>query len=115
VTGPEHYLEAEKLIGSADDWMDADAGWKSHLSPAEWLVRKEADLACARVHATLALAAATAMSGRDPARVWAAWSDAIDPRPTPGWASSETGERLLSEPRGDETLSFPRLALEVIQ
>jgi hypothetical protein len=43
MTGPEHYLQAQQLIASPSD----------------------AGIALAQVHATLALAAATAMSGFD--------------------------------------------------
>lgn len=62
MTGPEHYREAERLLRTADEWMDADFGWKAHLSPDERIARRTADLAAAHVHATLALAAATSPS-----------------------------------------------------
>ncbi|MGW1498953.1 hypothetical protein ACWCQW_10335 [Streptomyces mirabilis] len=55
-TGPEHYIEAERLEQQADTWMDADTGWKARLSTAERLAYRMADLAAAQVHATLALA-----------------------------------------------------------
>jgi hypothetical protein len=61
-TGPEHYRKAEELISTADEWMDADLGWKAHLSAQERIDRRSADLAAAQVHATLALAAATALN-----------------------------------------------------
>lgn len=74
MTGPEHYRIAEHtmaaardLIDQADEWMDADSGWKAQLSSEERLQRRSADLASAQVlatlahtHATLAVAAATA-------------------------------------------------------
>jgi hypothetical protein len=48
MTGPEHYRMAETIVASAEDRnMPSDA--------------VEAIAACARVHATLALAAATAL------------------------------------------------------
>lgn len=62
MTGPEHYKEAERLTRQARTWMDADTGWKAHLSTSERLAFRRADLAEAQVHATLANAAATAMS-----------------------------------------------------
>lgn len=46
MTGPDHYREAERLIGD-----------NVHETPTS------ADVALAQVHATLALAAATAMAG----------------------------------------------------
>ncbi|MFJ9012283.1 hypothetical protein [Streptomyces canus] len=71
MTGPEHYREAERLL--------ADAGVEG--AEGTYFVRPES-LAAAQVHATLALAAATALS--DPARSapratvpeWDAWQKA---------------------------------------
>lgn len=54
MTGPEHFREAERLIDQASEWLDSYAD------------RRIADLAEAQVHATLALAAATALSDTDP-------------------------------------------------
>jgi hypothetical protein len=54
VTGPEHYLEAERLIATGVYDEDGD----------EELLKR--DIAVAQVHATLALAAATAMTGGAP-------------------------------------------------
>ena len=51
MTGPEHYLEAERLLGAVEKTPDA---W----GDAAEYARQE--LAAAQVHATLALAAATA-------------------------------------------------------
>lgn len=64
-TGPEHYREAERLTQQAGEWMDADTGWKAHMSGEERIARRAADLAEAQVHATLALAAATALNRPD--------------------------------------------------
>ncbi|WP_405543997.1 hypothetical protein OG478_23035 [Streptomyces phaeochromogenes] len=61
MTGPEHYLKAERLMDQADDWMNADMGWKASLSVNERVARRTADLLAAQVHATLAKTAATAM------------------------------------------------------
>lgn len=61
MTGPDHYREAERLASQADAWMDADTGWKAALASEERIARRAADLAAAQVHATLALAAATAL------------------------------------------------------
>ena len=79
MTGPEHYREAERLIEPGD----------GDVHELEML---KADVAIAQVHATLALAAATAlndssvgMSGRD----HGAWLQAaatlrpVDPAVTP--------------------------------
>ncbi|MER8219736.1 hypothetical protein ABTZ58_03880 [Streptomyces sp. NPDC094143] len=53
MTGPEHYREAERLIRS----LKTDSG-AVYIEPGNEQVS-----AIAQVHATLALAAATAMSG----------------------------------------------------
>ncbi len=66
MTGPEHYREAERLAAQADEWMDADRGWKAHLSTEERLAFRTADLAAAQVYATLALAAAMALVDETP-------------------------------------------------
>jgi hypothetical protein len=60
VTGPQHYREAERLIGEAGGWMNADVGWRGTLSAGERLAYRAGDLAEAQVHATLAVAAAAA-------------------------------------------------------
>lgn len=52
MTGPEHYLEAERLAAGAQNVMD--------VAPIDGLTREEC-ATLAHVHATLALAAATAM------------------------------------------------------
>ncbi|MGW1961778.1 hypothetical protein ACWCPD_16055 [Streptomyces sp. NPDC001935] len=61
-TGPEHYVEAERLTRQADSWMNADTGWKAGLTAEERLAHRMADLATAQVHATLAGAAAAALN-----------------------------------------------------
>lgn len=53
MTGPEHYTEAERLLVGAQNVLD--------VAPIDGLTRREcAELA--QVHATLALAAATALA-----------------------------------------------------
>ncbi|MFF0139706.1 hypothetical protein ACFYRN_25035 [Streptomyces sp. NPDC005227] len=61
-TGPEHYVEAERLERQADTWMNADTGWKGGLTTTERLAYRMADLAAAQVHATLAGASAAALN-----------------------------------------------------
>jgi hypothetical protein len=85
-TGPEHYREAEQLTQQAGTWMDADTGWKAHLSTDERLARRMADLTEALVHAQLANAAATALNRpdgdgmvRDDYREWMRTSSAKPP------------------------------------
>jgi hypothetical protein len=80
-TGPEHYREAERLADQADHWMNADTGWKAHLSTEERLARRSADLTAALVQAVLANAAATALNdnasdaGGMPLEDYNAWVD----------------------------------------
>ncbi|QOC56061.1 hypothetical protein SEA_CLOWN_63 [Gordonia phage Clown] len=52
-TGPDHYREAERLLAGADETI-------ANLPPEERVVVL---MSQAQVHATLALAAATALSG----------------------------------------------------
>jgi hypothetical protein len=66
-SGPEHYREAERLLGSADEHRaialaDEAAGEhaRQRLAQAAW------DLQHATVHAQLAMAAATADTGYAP-------------------------------------------------
>jgi hypothetical protein len=60
MTGPEHYAEAERLAAEADEWLNADHGWKAHLSSGERLARRNSDIAAAQVHAILGLTAVVA-------------------------------------------------------
>lgn len=57
MSGPEHYAEAERLLKHADQRMAQDDA--QHLRTHENRIRLFAE---AQVHATLALAAATAMN-----------------------------------------------------
>lgn len=67
MTGPEHYRKAEELLAVADDYEDDGA-------PQTARIRREE----AQVHATLALAAATALIDETPRSDcfdnYAAWS-----------------------------------------
>lgn len=58
MNGAEHTREAERLAASAEEWMDADYGWKATLSTQERLLYRSCDLQAAQVHATLAQTAA---------------------------------------------------------
>ena len=62
MTGPEHYQIAERLVAS--------------VSPRNLLPEDENKLAAAQVHATLALAAATASAGRMPSKITQSWDKA---------------------------------------
>ncbi|MFF8406939.1 hypothetical protein ACF06P_35590 [Streptomyces sp. NPDC015684] len=84
-SGPEHYQKAERLAEQADEWMDADTGWKANLSSDERITRRRADLEAAQVHATLALAAAAALNdhsdeGGMPLEDYDAWADTVSLR-----------------------------------
>ncbi|WP_432116609.1 hypothetical protein [Streptomyces sp. S1] len=67
MAGPEHIREAERLTKQAEEWMDADTGWKARLSTAERLAHRQADLATAQVHALLALVATQLAPAAPPA------------------------------------------------
>jgi len=54
MTGPEHYAKAEELLGKAEQFVQADKPLAATSSVQQ-----------AQVHATLALAAATALRGID--------------------------------------------------
>lgn len=41
-TGPEHYRTAERPIDQAGTWMNADTGWKAHLSQEERIALRSA-------------------------------------------------------------------------
>jgi hypothetical protein len=71
MTGPEHYLEAERLIAMARESHHADLYGNYTDAQAARI------LADAQVHATLAHAAATALSSAADAR---AWTDAAGTR-----------------------------------
>jgi hypothetical protein len=57
-----HRREAERLFRQADEWMDADLGWKARLTVDERVARRTADLLAAQVAATLALVDVTAQA-----------------------------------------------------
>jgi hypothetical protein len=70
MTGPEHYQEAERLVSTAGaDALDDD------FTREEWLAFRTADLAAAQVHATLALAAATALAPAGYSQDKTAWRE----------------------------------------
>lgn len=71
--GPSHYREAEQLIREAESAGDGE--------PTIWSV--EEALATAQVHATLALAAATALSDGEglSLRDYSAWCDVAAKKP----------------------------------
>lgn len=58
----DHYQKMTAALESADQWMDADWGWKGDLSNEERLAYRMADLAEAQVHATAAQVIAISQS-----------------------------------------------------
>lgn len=60
MTGPDHYRAAQNLAEEASAVMDYEHGLYSSMGTEERIKRRMAFLAEAQVHATLALAAATA-------------------------------------------------------
>ncbi len=93
MNGAEHYCAAERLVESADEWLDADYGWKGQLSAEERIARRDSDLAAAQVHATLAAAAAAAWPVVDrykgDSALTNAWSSAI------GWDDTPTADDVV--------------------
>lgn len=75
MTGPQHYREAERLLAQAVDRQDGtpsyEAGTENH-----W---HEATIAAAQVHATLALAAATAFPSEVITGKWDGYGNDDDP------------------------------------
>ena len=59
MTGPHHYREAERLSARAQSWADFDR-WP--MSAEERTAQAAVDAALAQAHATLALAASSAMN-----------------------------------------------------
>lgn len=105
-TGPEHYTEAERMRAAADEWADADLGWKANLTARERIDQRLADLADAQVHATLALAAAVGTFGGDEARSredFVAWERVAGEftRQAPIRAAAEARERAEEQAARD--------------
>jgi hypothetical protein len=89
MTGPEHYAEAGRLL--------ADAGGKAGVVPAPLLALTVAQ---AQVHATLALAAATALRGEQgdmPADDRAAWVRLASEAPRANARRREAEQAELAE------------------
>ena len=75
MTGPEHYREAERLVKQAEGWADFDR-WP--MTSEQRIARQAADAAAAQVHATLAVAAATAEGAWQSLRVFpSGWAEAV--------------------------------------
>lgn len=64
MTGPDHYRESERLVERATTPPDLPG------QAEDWLAHRDADLAAAQVHATLALAASNVEPNRD-------WSEVL--------------------------------------
>jgi hypothetical protein len=69
MTGPEHYREAERLLEEFSQATEVDEADMQMV-----LAQMQGGMAHAQVHATLALAAATALHGVDPSGI--AWLEA---------------------------------------
>ena len=71
MTGPEHYQEAERMLAGAGCATAETAGYVDPVLAGPWL-------AAAQVHATLALAAATALANNEwmPDPDLGAWKEA---------------------------------------
>lgn len=83
-TGTEHYLAAEHLTEQAGGVMNYEHGIYSSMNTGERLQNRAAFLAEAQVHATLALAAATALNDADGglgAKDHEAWREAASANP----------------------------------
>lgn len=66
MNGPDHYRDAERLAENAAEWLDGDTPGMTGFSVQECRTRGTLNLAAAQVHATLALAAATALQAALP-------------------------------------------------
>jgi hypothetical protein len=82
VTGPEHYLAAERLQEHARALAAADESPDAAEATAR-VQRRMADLAEAQLHATLALAAAAGLSAHLDAPNALAWREAAAARLVP--------------------------------
>jgi hypothetical protein len=80
MTGPEHYLAAERLQQHVRALAAADAS-PDPAETAERIQRRMADLADAEVHATLALAAVLGVSANLSGADMLAWRDVAATRP----------------------------------
>jgi len=80
MTGPEHYVAAERLQEHARVMADADASPDPQVT-AERIWRRMADLADAQVHPTLALAAVLGLSADVGGLDMAAWRQAAATHP----------------------------------
>jgi len=86
MTGPEHYTEAERLLALAD----------RHSSGATYGQEWTLTLTAAQVHATLALAAATAVGTAGPDGQ--AWADVAAARPSTAKPEAPGASRPGSSP-----------------
>ena len=73
MTGPQHYAEAEQLMAFADEKGDSDSHRRTRSGADPSAAGLQRILADAQIHATLGLAAATAL-GTSPAE-GGAWTD----------------------------------------
>jgi hypothetical protein len=53
-TAEQYIANAEMFAAAAEEWENADTGWKGALTTQERLARRSLDLSAAQVHATLA-------------------------------------------------------------
>ncbi|WP_367128281.1 hypothetical protein [Saccharothrix sp. HUAS TT1] len=72
-TGPEHYQAAEKLLASCQLQAPGDRNAETYPEREDGVDSIGNALKAARVHATLALAAATAMGSDQPVEELAGW------------------------------------------
>jgi hypothetical protein len=72
MTGPEHYLEGERLLAGTDVPADPESGYRAHHDPPSQM-----DLLAAQTHFLAAFTAAVATS-QHPESL--AWQQAINPR-----------------------------------
>ena len=72
MTGPEHYREAERLVARADDLLELAAQRHGEESAEAGF---HMAMARAQVHATLALAAASATAGKMGYKAALAWEN----------------------------------------
>jgi hypothetical protein len=98
MNGPDHYLEAERLLKHASEMLDTDVAPEDRAE----LVTRQAAAAMATAHALLAVAASTGLSAHLDSLDTQAWRDAA------ATTSRAEGSNTLRMPEGYASAMSPR-------